>query len=59
MVEGLAAVLREDPRIACALAFGSAGRGTMHAHSDVDVAVGISGAARLTAVGPRRADVEA
>jgi predicted nucleotidyltransferase len=50
MYEDLGAVLAEDPRIAYALVFGSSARGTMHAGSDVDVAVGTSGPDRLDAL---------
>jgi predicted nucleotidyltransferase len=39
MIDALAAVLRADPRIGYALIFGSAAKGTMHANSDVDVAI--------------------
>lgn len=41
MVDRLQAALEADPRIAYALVFGSAARGQAHAHSDVDVAVGL------------------
>ncbi len=50
MYEDLSAVLAEDPRIAYALVFGSSARGTMHAGSDVDVAVGVSGPDHLDAL---------
>ncbi len=38
-------MLAEEPRIAYALLFGSSARGTAHAHSDVDIAIGTTGAA--------------
>ena len=47
MIEGLRVVLGADPRIAYALVFGSSVRGTMHPHSDVDVAIGMIDARRL------------
>ena len=47
MLEEVAAVLRADERIAYALVFGSAARRTLHAHSDVDVAIGVRGATRF------------
>lgn len=50
MIERLAAALENDPRIAYALLFGSRARGRPHPHSDVDVAVGLSPDARLTAL---------
>lgn len=45
--EELKRVLESDRRVAYALAFGSAARGTAHAHSDVDVAIGVAGRRRL------------
>lgn len=36
----VAAVLRRDPRLGYALVFGSCARGTPHAHSDLDIAIG-------------------
>ena len=47
MIDGLRRVLEADPRVAYALVFGSQARGTAHAHSDVDVAVGLEAGARL------------
>jgi predicted nucleotidyltransferase len=41
MVEELRAALAADPLIAYALLFGSHARGTAHAGSDVDLAIGI------------------
>jgi predicted nucleotidyltransferase len=41
MVEELREALAADPRIAYALLFGSHARGTAHAGSDVDLAIGI------------------
>lgn len=40
MFDLVAAVLRNDPRIGHALAFGSCARGAQHAHSDLDIAIG-------------------
>lgn len=42
-------VLAEDPRIGYALVFGSSARGTAHARSDLDVAVGLESRTRLSA----------
>jgi uncharacterized protein len=42
--ESVRRVLAEEPRIAYALLFGSTARGTAHANSDLDVAIGITGA---------------
>jgi hypothetical protein len=42
MLDSLRGILAADPRIVCALAFGSAARGTSHAHSDVDVAIALA-----------------
>jgi predicted nucleotidyltransferase len=50
MFEPLRAALEADPRVAYALVFGSGGRGTLHAHSDLDVAVGLAGNRRPTAL---------
>lgn len=41
MINALHAVVVADPRVAYALIFGSHARGTVHAHSDVDVAIGV------------------
>lgn len=59
-VEALARVLNADRRIAYALVFGSAARGTAGAHSDVDVAIGLSAGATLTPleIGAITADLE-
>jgi predicted nucleotidyltransferase len=43
-------ILESDPRIAYAIVFGSIARGTAHAHSDVDVAVGLCAGVRLSAL---------
>ena len=68
-MEGLEKVLAEDPRIVYALVFGSSARGTAHAGSDLDIAIGLEprtriGAlelggliARLEGAGGRRIDV--
>ena len=48
MVEALRSALLADARIAYALLFGSAARGTLHSHSDVDVAVGTGAGQELT-----------
>jgi predicted nucleotidyltransferase len=50
LMEALKRVLAEDPAVAYALVFGSAARGTAHAHSDVDVAVGLPEGRRLTSL---------
>jgi hypothetical protein len=47
MIEKLRAVLCGDPRIAYAILFGSSAWGSMHPHSDVDVAIGVMDAARF------------
>lgn len=47
MIDRLAAVLRSEPCIAYALLFGSAARGTSHAGSDLDVALGLHPGAAL------------
>jgi predicted nucleotidyltransferase len=49
-MEALKRVLANDARIAYALVFGSAARGTAHARSDVDVAIGLPEGPRLTAL---------
>ncbi len=48
--EALSRVLAADPRIAYALLFGSNARGTAHAHSDADVAIGLAPGIRLAAL---------
>jgi hypothetical protein len=45
MKDALRRALEAEPDVAYALLFGSAARGTAHAHSDVDVAVGLNPAA--------------
>jgi predicted nucleotidyltransferase len=50
MEEALRAVLEADARIAYALIFGSVGRGSGHARSDLDVAVGLRSGAALDAL---------
>lgn len=49
-MEALKRALADDPGIAYALVFGSTARGTAHAHSDVDVAIGLPEGQRLTAL---------
>jgi uncharacterized protein YutE (UPF0331/DUF86 family)/predicted nucleotidyltransferase len=49
MLEALRRVLADDPRVAYAIAFGSAARGAAGSHSDVDAALGLLAGARLTA----------
>jgi uncharacterized protein len=49
-MEALRKVLAEDSRIAYALVFGSTARGTAHASSDLDVAVGLEPRVRLGAL---------
>lgn len=43
-------MLTADPRIAYAILFGSRGRGTGHARSDTDVAVGLAPGSHLSAM---------
>ena len=61
MFEHLHSLLADEPRVAYAIAFGSAARGAAGAHSDLDVAVGLADGARLTAreVGALAARLEA
>ena len=47
MIDRLRSVLDADPRIAFALVFGSQVRGSAHAQSDVDIAIGLVEGARL------------
>jgi predicted nucleotidyltransferase len=47
VLDALRRVLDPDARVAYAVLFGSAARDTGHAHSDVDVAIGTAGGARL------------
>jgi predicted nucleotidyltransferase len=47
VIDALRRVLEADSRIAYALVFGSQARGTTHAHSDVDVAVGLQAGLHL------------
>lgn len=49
-MEALRRVVEADPRIGYALVFGSRARGSQHAHSDVDVAVGAAEGRPLTAL---------
>lgn len=49
MIDGLRAALESDPRVAFALLFGSRARGTSHAGSDVDVAIGLTAGPALDA----------
>lgn len=55
MIDRLRRVLEADPRIAYALLFGSRGRGSAHAGSDSDVAIGLAPGARLS--GPEAGDL--
>lgn len=48
-MDALRKVLAEDPRIGYALVFGSSARGTDHAGSDLDIAVGLESHTRLSA----------
>jgi predicted nucleotidyltransferase len=48
VVQALRSVLLNDTRIAYALLFGSAARRSLHAHSDVDVAIGTAAGQELT-----------
>jgi predicted nucleotidyltransferase len=48
VLEALRRVLDEEPRVAYAIAFGSAARGAVGPHSDVDVALELSAGAFLT-----------
>jgi len=47
-VSTIESALSADPRIGYALVFGSTARGTAHAHSDLDVAIGLAPGVRLT-----------
>ena len=47
MIEQLRSVFEADARVAYALIFGSSVTGKVHAHSDVDVAIGMAGAHQL------------
>ena len=49
-MEVLRAALAEDSRIAYAVVFGSSVRGTAHAGSDLDIAVGLEPGARVSAL---------
>lgn len=46
-MDTLRRILDEDPRVDFALLFGSSARGTAHAHSDVDIAVGLKPGTRM------------
>jgi predicted nucleotidyltransferase len=46
-MEALRRVLSEDPRVAYAVLFGSSARGSAHAGSDLDIAVGLKSRTRL------------
>jgi uncharacterized protein YutE (UPF0331/DUF86 family)/predicted nucleotidyltransferase len=50
VVEELRRALAADPRIAYALVFGSSARGAAHAHSDLDLALGLAAGVRLSAL---------
>jgi predicted nucleotidyltransferase len=47
VIDALRRVLEADSRVAYALLFGSHARGSAHAHSDVDVAIGLHDGVRL------------
>lgn len=49
-MDALREVLAGDARIAYALVFGSRARGTAHAGSDLDVAIGLEPSSRLSAL---------
>ena len=49
-MDAVCQVLLDDSRVEFALLFGSAAGGTAHAGSDVDVAIGLERATRLTAL---------
>jgi predicted nucleotidyltransferase len=59
-VDAIRALLARDSRIAYALVFGSAARGSAHPESDVDVAVGLAAGVSLDvgATGALAADLE-
>ena len=50
MIDRLRSVLEADSRIAYALLFGSRSRGSAHARSDTDVAIGLARGERLSAL---------
>ena len=50
-MEAVRKLLAEDSRIDYALVFGSSARGTAHAGSDLDIAVGLRSPQRLSALG--------
>jgi predicted nucleotidyltransferase len=49
-MDALREALAEDPRIDYALVFGSHARGTAHAGSDLDIAIGLEAHARIGAL---------
>jgi predicted nucleotidyltransferase len=49
-MDALRKVLAEDPRIGYALVFGSSARGTAHAGSDLDIAVGLESGTHFRAL---------
>jgi predicted nucleotidyltransferase len=49
-MDAIRRLLAEDPRVEYALVFGSSVRGTAHANSDIDVAVGLKSGTRLDAL---------
>ena len=59
-MDALRTIIEQDPRIAYALVFGSKARGSAHAESDVDVAVGLAAGVSLDAreTGTLVADLE-
>ena len=50
VIDTLRRSLSDDPRLAYTLVFGSTARGTSHAFSDVDIAIGTAGRAPLHAL---------
>jgi predicted nucleotidyltransferase len=50
MDDSIRRVLEDDPRIAYAVLFGSHARDSVHSHSDVDIAIGITPDCRLDAM---------
>jgi predicted nucleotidyltransferase len=48
VIEKLRSVLEVEPRVAYAILFGSRSRGSAHAHSDTDLAIGLTRGTRLS-----------
>lgn len=61
MLDELPVVLEANPCVAYALVFGSSVSGTMHPHSDVDVAIGVIDTCHLdlTEIGELKSNLEA